>query len=91
MQNKYYISNRSIENSEIYRFGIVLLELITEKPAIIKDEDNIHIVQWVRSFVERGDIGSIVGPRLQGNINTNLFGGFWRQQWHAYHQFPSKG
>ena len=41
--------------------------------------------------MERGDLGSIVGPRLQGNINTNLFGGFWRQQWHAYHQFPSKG
>lgn len=68
---EYYISNRLTQKSDVYSFGIVLLELITGKPAIIKDEDNIHIVQWVRSFVERGDIGSIVDPRLQGNLNTN--------------------
>ena len=72
---RYYISNRLTQKSDVYSFGIVLLELITGKPAIIKDEDNIHIVQWVRSFVERGDIGSIVDPRLQGNLNTNLV---WR-------------
>nr|CAN68923.1 hypothetical protein VITISV_044244 [Vitis vinifera] len=66
-----YIDPELTEKSDVYSFGIVLLELITGKPAIIKDEDNIHIVQWVRSFVERGNIGSIVDPRLQGNLNTN--------------------
>ena len=48
------------EKSDVYSFGIVLLELITGKPAIMKDEDNIHIVQWVRSLIEREDIVSIV-------------------------------
>ena len=63
------------EKSDVYSLGIVLLELITRKPAIIKDEDNIHIVQWVRSLMEREDIVSIVDPRLQGNFNTNSI---WR-------------
>ena len=72
---KCYISNRVTEKSDVYSFGIVLLELITGKPTIIKDEDKIHIVQWVRSFMERGDIATIVDPRVQGNFNTNSI---WR-------------
>lgn len=68
---RYYVSNRLTEKSDVYSFGVILLELITGKPAIIQAEDNIHIVQWVRSFVERGDIGSIVDPRLQGNYSAN--------------------
>lgn len=42
---------------------------------MIKDENNIHIAQWVRSFTERGDIARIVDRRIQGNLNTNSI---WR-------------
>ncbi|KAK9266041.1 hypothetical protein L1049_017796 [Liquidambar formosana] len=68
---EYYSSNRLTEKSNVYSFGIVLLELITGRPAIIRSHENTHIVDWVSPNLARGDIRSIVDPRLQGNFDTN--------------------
>ncbi|KAJ9692189.1 hypothetical protein PVL29_011318 [Vitis rotundifolia] len=57
------------EKSDVYSFGIVLLELITGRRAIIPG--GIHIAGWVSPMIERGDIRSVVDPRLQGDFNTN--------------------
>ncbi|KAL6335739.1 hypothetical protein AAG906_039502 [Vitis piasezkii] len=58
------------KKSDVYSFGIVLLELITGQP-VIKNPGNIHIVGWVSPMIERGDIRSIVDPRLQGAFNAD--------------------
>ena len=58
------------KKSDVYSFGIVLLELITGQPAI-KNPGNIHIVGWVSPMIKRGDMRSIVDPRLQGAFNAN--------------------
>lgn len=68
---RYYIIQKLNEKSDVYSFGIVLLELITGQPAIIKSSDYTHIVQWVGPLLERGEILSIVDPRLQGNFKVN--------------------
>ncbi|KAJ1385997.1 Serine-threonine/tyrosine-protein kinase, catalytic domain [Sesbania bispinosa] len=67
---EYYTSSRLTEKSDVYSFGIVLLELITGQPAIIKGQENIHIVQWVSHFLARGDIRQIVDPRMQGDFDS---------------------
>ena len=54
------------KESDVYSFGIVLLELITGQPAIM-NPGSIHIVGWVSPMIDRGDIRSIVDPRLQGD------------------------
>ncbi|KAH7866961.1 hypothetical protein Vadar_027194 [Vaccinium darrowii] len=68
---EYYITSRLTEKSDVYSFGVVLLELITGQPAIIKSEENTHIVQWVMPRIERGEISSIADPRLQGDFDSN--------------------
>ncbi|XP_015889957.3 putative leucine-rich repeat receptor-like protein kinase At2g19210 isoform X2 [Ziziphus jujuba] len=68
---EYYISQRLTEKSDVYSFGIVVLQLITGHPAVIKSHDNIHIVEWVRPILTRGDIRDIVDPSLEGNVNSN--------------------
>lgn len=69
---RYYSSGRLTERSDVYSFGIVLLELITGQSAVIKNHDqNIHIVNWVSPYIERGDIRNVVDPRLDGNFDTN--------------------
>ncbi|XP_016170513.1 putative leucine-rich repeat receptor-like protein kinase At2g19210 [Arachis ipaensis] len=66
----YYQSSRLTEKSDIYSFGVVLLELITSQAAIRMAEDDddddekTHLSHWVSSMVERGDIHGIVDSRL---------------------------
>ena len=38
---------------------------------MIKGHENTHIVRWIRPFLERGDIRSIIDPRLGVNFDTN--------------------
>ncbi|KAH9665602.1 LRR receptor-like serine/threonine-protein kinase IOS1 [Citrus sinensis] len=70
---EYYTSNRLTEKSDVYSFGVVILEIITCKPAIsrINEEEKIHIRQWVNSLIAKGDIKSIVDPRLQEDFDAN--------------------
>ncbi|XP_028794817.1 putative leucine-rich repeat receptor-like protein kinase At2g19210 [Neltuma alba] len=72
---EYYSANRLTEKSDVYSFGIVLLELVTGQRAIIKGQENTHIVNWVTPFVKRGDLQQIVDSRLQGDFD---FGSMWK-------------
>ncbi|XP_022714519.1 LRR receptor-like serine/threonine-protein kinase IOS1 [Durio zibethinus] len=62
------------KKGDVYSFGVVLLEIITGKPAVINAQTNnvrTHISQWVSSILSRGDIKSIVDPRLEGDFDVN--------------------
>ncbi|KAL2332310.1 hypothetical protein Fmac_019891 [Flemingia macrophylla] len=68
---EYYITNRLTDKSDIYSFGVVLMEIITSKPVIAKNQENTHISQWVSSLMARGDINAIVDSRLDGEFDSN--------------------
>ncbi|KAI4350757.1 hypothetical protein L6164_005178 [Bauhinia variegata] len=68
---EYYKSRKLNEKSDIYSFGIVLLELITGQPAVLKGEELIHIVQWVQNELENGDWRIIIDPSLQGKFDAS--------------------
>ncbi|KAL3720913.1 hypothetical protein ACJRO7_005682 [Eucalyptus globulus] len=73
---EFHILGHSSQKSDIYSFGIVLFELITGHPAIIRSPEGImHILQWVTPLIERGDIQSIADPRLNGQFNI---GSVWK-------------
>ncbi|XP_011002652.1 PREDICTED: probable LRR receptor-like serine/threonine-protein kinase At1g05700 isoform X2 [Populus euphratica] len=60
------------KKSDVYSFGILLCELITGQPPLIRGHNgHTHILQWVSPLVERGDIQSIIDPKLKGEFNTN--------------------
>ena len=67
---RYQATGNLNKKSDVYSFGIILLELITSQPAT-RNPGNIHIVGWVSPMIERGDIQSIIDPRLQGDFNIN--------------------
>ena len=68
---RYYKSNRLNEKSDVYSFGVVLLKIITNRPVIERSHERTHISQWVGFMLAKGDIQSIVDPRLGGDFNVN--------------------
>ncbi|CAI9273327.1 unnamed protein product [Lactuca saligna] len=64
---EYYISNHLTEKSDIYSFGVILLELVSGKEAISNESFGINcrnIVQWAKFHIENGDIQGIIDPCL---------------------------
>ena len=72
---RYYQTNRLNEKSDIYSFGVVLLELVTGDPPISNDVSRTHITKKVKASVDRGDIAEIVDRRMQGQYDN---GSVWR-------------
>ncbi|KAM7471800.1 hypothetical protein LguiA_009983 [Lonicera macranthoides] len=68
---EYYTSNRLTEKSDVYGFGIVLLEIVAGRPAIAKTQDKTHIIQWVSAKLQKGDVKYIVDPRLREEFDVN--------------------
>jgi len=68
---RYYKLGNLNEKSDIYSFGIVLLELITGRPAISKGKTIMHVLEWIRPELERGELSKILDPRLQGKFGAN--------------------
>ncbi|XVF34964.1 hypothetical protein REPUB_Repub18cG0103500 [Reevesia pubescens] len=68
---EYYNLRNLNEKSDVYSYGVVLLELITGQHAIIRKDESIHIVHWVSPLIESGDIGCIVDQNLHGEFDVN--------------------
>ncbi|KAG6487404.1 hypothetical protein ZIOFF_055990 [Zingiber officinale] len=62
---RYHNTFRFNEKSDVYGFGIVLLELVTGLPAVLKFPETGHILQWVRQGLARGNVADIVDLRLK--------------------------
>ncbi|XP_057761992.1 probable LRR receptor-like serine/threonine-protein kinase At4g29180 [Arachis stenosperma] len=68
---EYYKLRNLNEKSDIYSFGIVLLELITGQPAVLKGEQRMHILDWLRPELKSKDLSRVLDPRLQGQYDEN--------------------
>ncbi|XP_078441871.1 putative LRR receptor-like serine/threonine-protein kinase At1g05700 isoform X2 [Wolffia australiana] len=68
---EYFQNGGLNEKSDVYSFGIVLLEILTGQSPYQKSEQRTHIVSWVRSRLETGDIDGIIDSQLQGDFAVN--------------------
>ncbi|KAI6671855.1 hypothetical protein NL676_006740 [Syzygium grande] len=70
---EFHTSGNLSKKSDLYSFGVVLFELISGRPAIMRSPEgsSMHILHWVTPLIKRGDIQSIVDPRLNGQFSIN--------------------
>lgn len=68
--SRYYRTSRLAEMSDVYSFGIVLLETITNQRVFDQARGKLHISEWVAFVLNRGDITRIVDPYLHGEYNA---------------------
>ncbi|KAK1360229.1 Root hair specific 16 [Heracleum sosnowskyi] len=66
---EYYNSSKLTEKSDVFSFGVVLLEIITGRPALLTNRT--PIAQWVHSIVRNGDVKQVLDPRLRGKYDRN--------------------
>ncbi|KFK33319.1 hypothetical protein AALP_AA6G359600 [Arabis alpina] len=72
---EYYRTSRLAEMSDVYSFGIVLLEIITNQHVFDQTREKLHIAEWVASALNGGDLTRIVDPNLHGQYNSRSL---WR-------------
>ncbi|KAF8080475.1 hypothetical protein N665_0940s0011, partial [Sinapis alba] len=77
---EYYRTNILSAKSDVYSFGIVLLEILIRKPYVAafsehKTRERPNINEWVGFMLTKGDIRSIIDPKLMGDYDTN---GAWK-------------
>ncbi|KAJ0987695.1 hypothetical protein J5N97_006051 [Dioscorea zingiberensis] len=69
---EYYISQQFTEKSDIYSFGVILLELISGQEPISNENFGANcrnIVQWAKTYIDSGNIKAIIDPSLDNDYN----------------------
>ncbi|XP_038878219.1 putative leucine-rich repeat receptor-like protein kinase At2g19210 isoform X2 [Benincasa hispida] len=70
---EYYTTSQLNEKSDVFGFGVILLEIFTGKPALMRGQDNnvTHIYNWVNMLISQGDIRSIIDPEMGEDFDVN--------------------
>ncbi|XP_048234163.1 proline-rich receptor-like protein kinase PERK15 isoform X2 [Ricinus communis] len=76
---EYAFERKLTDKSDVFSFGIVLLELITgRKPVDGKDNDRVNLAVWVvpqiKQALEDGSYKSLIDPNLLENYDVNEMG-----------------
>ncbi|CAN6334927.1 unnamed protein product [Urochloa humidicola] len=73
MDPECMITGRASAESDVYSFGIVLLEIACgRRPLVARrvEDDVIHIVQWLWEFYGKGDVVGAADERLEGEFDA---------------------
>ncbi|GJP83285.1 hypothetical protein CLOP_g13457 [Closterium sp. NIES-67] len=69
----YSKSRKAAPANDVYSFGIVMLELLTARKAILHEGDqNLNIRQWAEPLAASGDVEALRDPRLDAPPDTVL-------------------
>ncbi|XP_058202661.1 uncharacterized protein LOC131317102 [Rhododendron vialii] len=64
----YFLTKRLTKKSDVYAFGVVLLEVLCGRPPIDTrlEEEQISLILWAQMYIRKGKIDRIIDPSLNG-------------------------
>ncbi|KAL8252312.1 hypothetical protein R6Q59_036005 [Mikania micrantha] len=67
----YYTTGKLTRKSDVYAYGVVLLEVLCRKRAVDKslDEEQWGLVAWVQDSIKEGNLKSIIDSDIRGEIS----------------------
>ncbi|KAL7590525.1 hypothetical protein Lser_V15G36627 [Lactuca serriola] len=73
MDAEYFSTRRLTRKSDVYAFGVVLLEVLCGRPALdfTLDEQQHSLAVWAKSCIKEGKIDQIIDPCLKGQTTPN--------------------
>ncbi|KAK9063978.1 hypothetical protein SSX86_017850 [Deinandra increscens subsp. villosa] len=73
MDAEYFSTHRLTRKSDVYAFGVVLLEVLCGRPALDfkLDEQQHSLAGWAKHCIKRGNISRIIDPCLKGQVSGN--------------------
>ncbi|XP_023755157.1 receptor-like protein kinase FERONIA isoform X1 [Lactuca sativa] len=76
----YFTTGRLTRKSDVYAFGVVLLEVLCRKRAVDRslDEEQWGLVTWAQGSIKEGSLKNIVDSEIRGQISTKCLKEFSR-------------
>ncbi|XP_019185326.1 PREDICTED: receptor-like protein kinase FERONIA isoform X2 [Ipomoea nil] len=68
---EYFLTHRLTTKSDVYAFGVVLLEVVTGRPALDKRlvEEQHSLATWAIDYMRKGKVNDIVDSSLAGQVS----------------------
>ncbi|KAL8232362.1 hypothetical protein R6Q57_002140 [Mikania cordata] len=86
----YYTTGKLTRKSDVYAFGVVLLEVLCRKRAVDRslDEEQWGLVTWVQDSIKEGNLKNIIDPDIRSEISPKCLKEYVKLTERCLHNSP---
>ncbi|GJW18817.1 serine/threonine/dual specificity protein kinase, catalytic domain-containing protein [Tanacetum coccineum] len=88
----YFTTGRLTRKSDVYAFGVVMLEVLCRKRAVDRslDEEQWGLATWAQDFIKEGNSKHIIDPDISSQISARCLKEFVRLVERCLHNNPKQ-
>ena len=89
---EYFLTRRLTKKSDVYAFGVVMLEVLCGRPSVVSgiDEDQRSLVLWAQQCMKEKTLDQIIDPILRDQITPKRLMLFAEVAIKCLHSRPNK-